>query len=418
MSFQSGRMTFRRMHIAGTVCEDVAEQLARRTLDLSSLKTARGWASWSSAIQPARDADAVTCAGYTRAQFVRCKPAIQARYRREAIRDAWDREAKRRGQTVRTLDRRTKADLRKEVDDSLFASSTPAVGALELAYMTGESWLFCNAMTERERDLIAEEFRHASGGLLYATTFSTWCAANNIQLREVPAWDFPDGREADTGTMQDDFLTWLWALSVEGESVPGVEAVIIDGPVTLYGEGAQGPRTVQLRSGTPTLGAELLTALREGKKITSALLTLAVNSQVFEGGIDHSLAFRSVKFPDTESDDAPGVFLERMQFATQWTDAVYGLVAAFVRERMDAKAWRDRSRTIADRIGGRKQYVKGESSAQTLERQRGSGKGGGLKADITLTVDMDKNCSKCRKPGACENGLCLMCNVGRKLGKT
>lgn len=28
---------------------------------------------------------------------------------------------------------------------------------------------------------------------------------------------------------------------------------------------------------------------------------------------------------------------------------------------------------------------------------------------FTINIDMDKKCSRCHKPGACDNGLCMKC---------
>jgi len=32
---------------------------------------------------------------------------------------------------------------------------------------------------------------------------------------------------------------------------------------------------------------------------------------------------------------------------------------------------------------------------------------------LTITIDFDQACRRCRKPGACPNGLCLACNAKR-----
>ncbi len=37
-------------------------------------------------------------------------------------------------------------------------------------------------------------------------------------------------------------------------------------------------------------------------------------------------------------------------------------------------------------------------------------------ADVTITIDMDKKCSACRKPGATQCGLCLKCVTKKILG--
>lgn len=34
--------------------------------------------------------------------------------------------------------------------------------------------------------------------------------------------------------------------------------------------------------------------------------------------------------------------------------------------------------------------------------------------NTVINIDMDKNCSRCGQPGACQNGLCLKC-VGERL---
>ena len=41
---------------------------------------------------------------------------------------------------------------------------------------------------------------------------------------------------------------------------------------------------------------------------------------------------------------------------------------------------------------------------------------GGGQADLKVTIDMDRKCKDCKKPGACDNGLCLNCTSKRVQG--
>lgn len=425
MSFESGKVTFRKMHIAGNICADVADQIALRGMDLTQPKSATGWASWKSSIRPAKETEDVTCAGYIRANLSRCKPAVQAKYRKERIREALLREAEKSGFPVDKLGKVTRAEIRNTVDAALFDASTPSVRAMEFAYKKGDAWLAATCMTMKEEDFFVGLFREATGASLHAMTFAVWCSTQAINLPDFPAWNFlNDEPDEDGGSMADDFLTWLWAKGTEegGSGVGGRGSemqVTVDGPVTLHGECDNGPRMVSLRSGTPTLGRELVAALAGGKKITAAKLMLELNGEAFEGMIDHSLAFRSVTFPDDpKAMDEASVFQSRMVAIRRWTEAVYGMVGAFVECRRDEGAW-------AAFTAGMRSLLAGKSERGRLNDERKTNAGETTKhakgakgpddapktsgARHELTIDMDAKCQKCGKPGATPSGVCLKC---------
>ncbi len=397
-------MSFRRMHIVGEICADVPEQLCKRAMNLESIKTARGWAAWQSAIQPASSSEAVKCAGYVRSQYVRCKPAIQAAYRKAMIKAAFQREAALRKQTVKQLPKPIKADIRKSIDDALFASSTPAVKSLELAYEVGKPFLLADCMTENEHDVLAMEFRHATGGLLHATTIPVWCSLKGIQARDFHAWNFRDDEESDDGTLADDFLTWLWAASVNGQGM--FTDVFVDGPITLEGECERGPKLVGLKQGTPTLGSELVATLRDGKKITKAEVTLIIGQHPFSGMVDNTLAFRGVRLPLSVENDQEGMFLERMVFAGSWIDSFYRIVDAYIAERRDQAAWDKRTRSIRTLL--QEQSVSPRAKVVVTKEVPAPDATRGV-SPLEIVVDMDVKCTACGKPGATKSGRCLSC---------
>lgn len=377
MSFQNGNVAFRRMHIAGNMGPDVADQLAKRGMDLTTPKTAFGWASWQSTLIPLADGRDAICAGYLRANLVKCKPAVQARYRRERIKSAMLHAAVDAGVPVKMLSKRDRKEIRNAVDEELFKASTPAIRAIEFAMRPGDNWLLASCMSLAEQDFLVNFFREATGGSLHAVTLPVWASLKGIQLPDFPEWDFVnDGPSDDGGSMADDFLTWLWAvgqaeggwLKADGKPI----TCALDGPITLHGcDGDKGPRTVMLRAGTPTLGDELMAALRAGKKITSAKLMIEAQGKAFMGMVDGTFGFRAVKLPPSVAATEADAFQERVVDMRIWTETIYSMVETFAQTRMDAGKWGEFTRGVAEGLGRKTGSGVGGrgSKAQSKERR-------------------------------------------------
>ncbi len=143
-----------------------------------------------------------------------------------------------------------------------------------------------------------------------------------------------------------DFLTWLWYKSEstnDGFKVDtGIPAYLtVEGPLTLIAvsEG-KGAGETCLRKGLPTKSAEVKTALRIGKKLRKAKISL-VKQEPFTFSFDaDKFAFSGLSLPEGESMDEAERFDDRMDkiFAfTKMIEAMFIEYATIMTNEVEAK---------------------------------------------------------------------------------
>lgn len=123
-----------------------------------------------------------------------------------------------------------------------------------------------------------------------------------------------------------DFLTWLWYKSETDDTGFKVDSgapayVSVEGPLSMIAvsEG-RGAGETTIRKGLPTRSAEVKTALKIGKKLRKAKVTL-VKQEPFTFTFDaDKFAFSSLALPEGDSMDPADRFDERM-------DKIYAFIA-------------------------------------------------------------------------------------------
>lgn len=141
-----------------------------------------------------------------------------------------------------------------------------------------------------------------------------------------------------------EFLTWMMARSArdrESFTLPSGETfdVVFERVVTLDGQNPAKDRSV-LKVDEPTESEEVRLSLRLGKQVSVARINLIHEGREFHLTIHGAdLGLRGIRLPDLEDNDPEGMMPLRMELCDQVEGLLQGLFLAFIRIRLDPKAW-------------------------------------------------------------------------------
>lgn len=245
------------------------------------------------------------------------------------------------------LPRKEKVAIKERLTAELLPKMPPTLNAIPVVVDFRNRLLVAEALSDRQIDALCPAFKAVAGSVPVLLTPET--AA--LKRRQVNANDLdpvrfsPDASAdpADTPTLGQDFLTWLWYLWEKEGDVWHLEdgrefGLLLEGPVTFYRDG-EGAHEALLRKGTPLNSAEAGTALLCGKKVKKLKLSVAQGEDVFSCTIDDEFAFRSVKLPKGRQKDFEPRVEERMLFIETFFTAVLTLFDKFLDLRSDPAAW-------------------------------------------------------------------------------
>ena len=265
------------------------------------------------------------------------------------------------------LNRQTRAEIKKRVEEELLPKMPPTLTAVSMALDLSRQRIYTDAMSEKQQDAFCAAFRKTTRAVPVPLIPETAAQRlRNLDTRQFDATCFsPDAEVASTANnIGMDFLTWLWFFcEARGglfKTETGAEefAAMLEGPVVFFLEG-EGAHETALRKGMPLISREAKTAMEGGKKLRSVKLTLArgkANYTATVDGIDFGI--RGLKLPKPETPYEPeAAFIERMSGVQTFTDAFLHLYGLFLDERASPKTWQKTVAEIKDWIRNRPAHI-------------------------------------------------------------
>lgn len=214
------------------------------------------------------------------------------------------------------LSRKEKAELRKEIQDRLLTSTTPTYTGIPVVEVS-DRWLMVGSNSDKQIDRTTAFLRDVLGFAPQVIT-PTYLTQKLLDVRDLPELKF--GRQPEAGAGSGcDFFTYLLYLWMNGRR----ENMMIDGPLTLVGEGS-GAHQVVISKGNPFGADEFRSALHEGKRLKSAQLSVVHGDEVVCAKFDAEvLSWTSVKYPLAENMDQVSRDQQRVGQAERMAQTVY-----------------------------------------------------------------------------------------------
>lgn len=349
MSFENGSISFRIFHVPHWLPADAVARFAQRAappLKSIGADPVHGWVGGRHLLDvPITDENAFF-GGYLRLVLLKAERKVpRSLLRAECMLEEF---AHMRLENKPFVDRKTRADIRKQVLARLLPTMPPTLHGIPFVYDERARMLYAGATTENQAEAFRINFRNAVGFDPIPLTAATAAAQLGTGIGSWGKTSFtpelPDSAMEETPGL--DFLTWLWFASEARGGLfdtkeQGRVAVALEGPLLFTREG-EGAHVMSLRDGLPTISAEAKTALLSGKKLERARLTLARSGdENWSCSFDtDAFVFRSLKLPESkEVLDAASTFQDRVQKLDQFREMLLALFAQFVAERGDAARW-------------------------------------------------------------------------------
>jgi len=141
-----------------------------------------------------------------------------------------------------------------------------------------------------------------------------------------------------------EFLTWLWFESETHNGIvqcDGIGQIGIEfGQKLVLETGGNIREGSSVQAEAPALAEEARVALRVGKKVSRARLTLAIGDKSFQVGIDaETFTLSGAKLPTLMAGEDAQRMEERLHLLDELENILDSLYVAFVRLRMDAQSW-------------------------------------------------------------------------------
>lgn len=341
MSFEQGSVTFRMFYLYQALPHGYVERFARRALPpIATLGSVpmQGWVTGRHLMDSNITEETAHYAGYLRLAFVRAERVIPASTLKAECRI--EELARMQAGNRAELDRRTRAEIRKEVEARLLPTCPPQLKGIAVVHNLETCIVLCEATSDKQVDAMNAAFREVLGfGLIPVTPNNAAAKRLKIDARDIPATSFSPDCEDDAAeqVIGQDFLTWLWFFSETKGGIIKTEygefAVMIEGPLTFVNDG-QGAHEAILRNGTPEISTEAKTSLLSGKKLCKSKLLLARGKDTWQVSIDaNAFVFRGLRLPEGEKLDPVSRFQERLVAIGTFTTAFLEIFDRFLRER-------------------------------------------------------------------------------------
>lgn len=348
MSFESGSISFRLFLFNQQDPAALLEALARRSappLEQLGQDPVSGWATGRCLLD--RDLTEEKClfGSYLYVMLMKAERKAPASLLRAQLQ--MEEEIERRARGVDFLPRAACAEIRKRVVEALLPTMPPTLTGIPAIVDFRNGLLIASALADKQIDALCAALRDASGeSPLLLTPETVALRRLQINVKDLSPVNFspdPSVEPPAEPTLGMDFLTWIWFL---WESKGGIchlpdgreFGVMIEGPLTFFHEGA-GAHEAILRKGAPANSREAAAALKCGKKLRRAKVTIGLREAVYSANVDADFAFRSINLPKAEQLDAYGRFLERMLRLETFWNAWMALFDHFLALRADAQKW-------------------------------------------------------------------------------
>ncbi len=251
-----------------------------------------------------------------------------------------------------TISRKEKKAIKEEVSERLLPKMPPQVGGIGFVVDESSERLYVSATSDTQLDTFLGYFRDTVGFEPIALTPDVAAPdLYSINPDVVPTLNvspsIADGQAS--GTLGQDFLTWLWWYQEAHEgklpkSQLGEFGLLVDGPLVFVAEGP-GAHESAIRKGLPTLSAEAKAALEVGKKLKRAKLMFARGNDAWNATIDaDAFIIRGLKLPQGEALDPDSAFEERITNLHIFQTLLYALFKRYLTEMTDE----DQAKKVAE----------------------------------------------------------------------
>ena len=255
------------------------------------------------------------------------------------------------------LPRKEKQSIKAEVRERLLPDMPPQISGSYIVLDKSENYMYTSATSPRQMDLLLGFFNKTLGFEPIPLTLENIADdILGINSHQIPLFnlspDLPD--TGDTGTLGENFLTWLWYYQESNHGVlprsqMGEFSFLLDGPLVLVAEG-NGALESNIRKGAPTISAEAKAALRVGKKLRRAKLIFARNQgEEWSFTLDvNDFIVKGLKLPEGENMDRIGIFEERMENIYIVRTLLFALFQRYLKELSDtqkAEQYRQNAKT-------------------------------------------------------------------------
>jgi len=237
------------------------------------------------------------------------------------------------------LYRNDRIEIRKAITDRLLPTMPATLSGIPI--LINRNILYAGAISEKQMDVLTLNFMETTGvRLIPMTAQSISLLRNNESTEDIAPSSFsPYVEDALTSSsIGQDFLTWLLFYSETSGGIfkfDGSEyAFMLEAPLTFFMEG-NGSHLVILRNGCPLVSGEAKEALRVGKKLTCARITMAQGSNTWTLAFSSEFVFRGLKIVKNKEDlDPVSQFQERMLALDTFMNAFLFLYDIFLAERL------------------------------------------------------------------------------------
>jgi len=349
MSFESGSVTFRMFYLPQPLPRDHVDRFSRKAAP--PIKTLgntpiHGWVTGRHLLDIHITKETAFHAGYLRMTLMQAERKIPESLLRAECR--MEELARMQAEGRAELDRRTRAEIRKDITERLLPTMPPQLKGMALVHAPGSDFLYAEATSDKQLDALEANFRETMGfGLIPASPIHAAAHRLRRDIRDMPPSSFSPDCEDDAveNSPGQDFLTWLWFYSECRGGILTLRdgntyAMMVEGPLTFVLEG-QGAHETVLRHGTPELSVEAKIALLGGKKLRRAKFRLARGNETWQTTLDaEEFVFRGLKLPDGEKLDPASRFQERMTAINTFTGSFLEIYDRFLAERLDVSAWK------------------------------------------------------------------------------
>lgn len=311
MSFQSGQFGFRVLLLTEAFPADWAERMKRKaaTMDLAAIgkrTVDMGWTMGGKLL----DADLRPVGGgrLVHAAARRAERKVQPALLEAATAKAIQARLAAEGKSF--LKQAERSEVRRGVEDALLDEAQVSLSAAPILTEAGQTLAFCGSTVLTELETLATLAMASALPGFHLAEPERLAALEQVSLRGRDGTVFSPAsaelfRELRLGC---EFLTWLWwATETQGGTFQrkgyGTLTAAVEGPLTLADAEATGAKQVRLAEGMPTASAEAMAALRSGKTLKRARVTLAQDAdRVFAFTLDgEDFSFRATKLPASEN---------------------------------------------------------------------------------------------------------------------
>jgi recombination associated protein RdgC len=247
------------------------------------------------------------------------------------------------------LDRKTRSEIRKEIEARLLPTMPPQLKGMDLVHLPESGLVYCEATNGTQIDRLDAYFREVMRfGLIPVTPYSASFMRLKFDARDLGPSSFSPDCDDDSAAdgIGNEFLTWLWFVSETRGGVIklpdyGDFALLIEGPLTFVSTEGSGAHEAVLRQGTPTISTEAKIALLSGKKLSKARIMLARGQDTWQVTLDaEEFIFRGLKLPEGEKLEPISRFQERMTSIGTFTGAFLEIFDLFMIERKSEELWK------------------------------------------------------------------------------